>query len=119
MLSFNILPIFKARGINKPYTFLIKAGLSPHIVTRIINNKPKVLRLDHIELLCSLLVCEPNDLLVYTPNKNNKLADNHPLMKLKYEAPNENWQEITAAIPFKQLKEITKAIADQKDQTKE
>lgn len=115
MLSFNILPIFKARGIDKPYTFLIKAGLSPHIVTRIINNKPQVLRLDHIELLCSLLVCEPNDLLVFIPNKNNKLSDNHPLMKLRYQAPNENWQEIIAEIPFKQLNEMTKAIASKKD----
>lgn len=47
------------------------------------------------------------------------LLDNHPLMKLKYEAPNENGQEITAGIPFKQLKEMTKAIVGKKDLNEE
>jgi DNA-binding Xre family transcriptional regulator len=73
MLSLNLIPIFKARAIEKPYSFLVKAGLSPHSATNILNNKTHVFRLDHIELLCRVLVCEPNDLLVWNPDKGQNI----------------------------------------------
>ena len=79
MLSLNLIPIFKARAIEKPYSFLVKAGLSPHSATNILNNKTHVFRLDHIELLCRVLICEPNDLLSI---KNS--------VDLAWNAPNDN-----------------------------
>ena len=61
MLSYNILPIFKARGIDKPFSFLIKAGISPTVAHKIVDNQTRVLRLDHIEIICQHLHCTPND----------------------------------------------------------
>jgi DNA-binding Xre family transcriptional regulator len=107
MLSLNLSPIFKARGIERPYTFLVKAGLSPHTATTILNNRTRTFRLDHIELLCKILICDPNDLLLYTPGKDDQLPQHHPLNKLKQTDDPIAIKESIASIPFKQLKGIT------------
>src|SRR5882757_1637380 len=105
MLSFNLTPIFKIRGITRPFNFLVKAGLSRHTATRLVNNQPSVLRLDHVEFLCRILICEPNDLLLWIPEKDQQYAAGHPLFKLREPMPGNNWQEIFAAMPLKQLTE--------------
>mgnify|MGYP000087686876 FL=1 len=114
MLTLNLTPIFKARGIDKPYTFLVKAGLSPHSAHSITNSKTRIFRLDHIELLCSILTCEPNDLLMWTPDKGQQYAQSNPLLKLKQDDLNQNLQETLATMPFKQLKQITETIINSK-----
>jgi DNA-binding Xre family transcriptional regulator len=110
LVSLNLTPIFKARGIDRPYTFLVKAGLSPHSTNAILNSKTRIFRLDHIELLCRVLVCEPNDLVVFTAVNNQHLYPDHPLNNLKQTETAKDIKETLATIPFKQLKEITKQI---------
>ncbi|MFD0939827.1 helix-turn-helix domain-containing protein [Pedobacter boryungensis] len=112
MLSLNVGPVLKARGIERPYTYLVKAGISRHSATDLIQGKPRVLRLDHIELLCKLLICEPNDLLVWSPDKDQIYPENHPLFNLKRAQVQSNVQELLASMPFKQIKEITQTISD-------
>jgi DNA-binding Xre family transcriptional regulator len=110
MLELNLTPIFNARGIDRPYSFLVKAGFSPHSANAIINNKTRVFRLDHIEKLCKLLVCEPNDLVLYTPDNGQQLSADHPLNNLQTTGTIKNIKHTLATIPFKQLKEITKQM---------
>ncbi len=110
MLSLNLHPIFRARGIERPYSFLVKAGLSPHSANAILSSQTRVFRLDHIELLCRTLVCEPNDLVVFTPNKDQNLSPEHPLNNLKHSESGKDMRETLATMPFKQLQEITKQI---------
>jgi hypothetical protein len=111
MLSLHLAPIFKARGITKPYSFLVKAGFTPFTATNIINYNSRVFRLDHIEMLCNILVCEPNDLLLFTPDKGRQYAPNNPLLKLAGDESNSNWPNTLATMPFKELKEATKNIS--------
>lgn len=113
MLSFNLAPIFKARGIAKPYAFLVKAGISPHSANLILSSSTRSMRLDHLEVLCRTLVCEPNDLLLFTPNSDKPLTPDHPLNNLKQTETVKDIRETLASIPFKQLKEISKKINDQ------
>ncbi|MGO4707782.1 helix-turn-helix domain-containing protein [Chryseobacterium sp. 2TAF14] len=116
MLTLNLTPIFKARSIEKPYTFLVKAGLSPQTAHGILHSKTRVFRLDHIELLCKILICEPCDLLLYTPDTDTILPETHPLNNLKQEdAPQKSIKESLANIPYKNLKEITKQITENND----
>lgn len=111
VLSFNRNTIFKARQIEKPYTFLVKIGIAPHTATRLLNNKVRVMRLDHIELLCQNLHCEPNDLLTYNLDKDTVLSQNHPLNHLLSQQEDNQWQEKLKTIPLKQLKEIATIIS--------
>jgi DNA-binding Xre family transcriptional regulator len=110
MLTLQLAPIFKARGIERPFSFLVKAGLSRHAATRLLNGKPSVLRLDHLELLCRVLICDPHDLLVFTPENDQQYLPDHPLFKLKQKEPVGNLQQAIASMPYNQLKEVTKNI---------
>lgn len=106
MLSLNVLPVFKARGIDNPYYFLVKLGLSPYTVNNILYNGVHSLDLRHVELLCKALVCEPNDLLVWNPDKNQFYPDNLPLQKLKAKPLPIDVQQTLFAIPYKELVDI-------------
>ena len=112
MLPLNLTPIFKARGIEKPYTFLVKAGLSPHSAYVILNSTSRVFRLDHIELLCDVLNCEPNDLLMWTPKKGQKVNDNYPLKNLQQNENNESALEVLRKLTYKELRQKTKDMTN-------
>jgi len=115
MLVLNVGPIFVARGIDRPSTFLIKSGLSPHSANFILYGKTRSIRLDHIEKLCKLLICEPSDLFVWYPDKNEALADTHPINKLKRKVAAESIQHLIADIPFKEIAEIAEALKEEKE----
>jgi hypothetical protein len=70
--------------------------------------------LDHVELLCEVLVCEPNDLLVWTPDKGKHYSENNPLLKLKQQPTDASWHDTISTMSFKELKEVTQTILEQK-----
>ena len=110
MLSLSLTPIFKARGIERPFSYLVKAGISPRSANTILNGSTRSFRLDHIELLCRILICEPNDLLLWTPNKDLQYSKDHPLFNLPQQDSLIDMKETMATLPYKKLKEITKQI---------
>lgn len=114
MLTLDLRPVFKTRGIEKPYTFLVKAGLSPQSATKVLNSKTRVFRLDHIEIICDKLNCTPNDLLSWTPNKNIKLADTHSLTRLKRDKTAFQLQDTLKTMSLEQLNQIATLINQQK-----
>lgn len=106
MLHLNLLPVFSARGIEKPYYFLVKLGISPSTAKKMLNNETTALSFKHIESLCKLLFCEPSDLFAWTPKKNEFLQENHPLQKLKNNPTTVDVQQTLSNIPYKQLMEM-------------
>ena len=109
MLTLNLLPVFSARGIEKPYAFLVRAGFTSHSANIMLNN-PKAIKLHYIELLCTKLNCEPSDLFMWTPDKNHPLAENHALRNIG------GTIDILLDLPYKQLKDISlKVKAQQKE----
>ena len=112
MLSLNLQKLFALRGIERPYTFLVKAGISPHSATRLIQSRGKVFRLDHIELLCVKFNCTPNDLVVWSPDKKTTLPDTHPLTKLKKDPSLLRFRKAMENVPLEQLQEIASLIVE-------
>lgn len=110
MLTLNLRPIFEARGIERPYSFLVKAGLASVTAHNLLNNKSSSIRFDHLELLCRLLVCEPSDLFIWRPNKQDAIPSNHPLYNLKEEAIDTTIQQTLSTLPYRTLKEVTKRM---------
>lgn len=114
MLSFNIAAVLQARGIEKPYSYLIKSGFTHTVAHRLVYNKPRILRLDHVELLCQLLVCSPHDLMVWTPEKDRTYPPDHPLYTLSRPAAIPDWKQTLATMPYDQFKTIVENIAEKK-----
>lgn len=113
MLTWNLKPIFKARGIERPYTFLVKAGISRHSATSILTNDIFFMRLRHLEILCEALNCTPHDLLKWTPNPNRPLPQDHQLHKLRSQATTFNLSNTLKSLPLEKLNEIAAIISPQ------
>ena len=112
MLRLNLQPIFNARGIDKPYTFLVKAGFAAHSATVIVNGNLREIKLNNIELLCESLNCEPNDLFLWVPDKGKMVSDKHPLNNLRNQLSDE--ENFTLRdLPYKQLKELSSKLTEQ------
>jgi DNA-binding Xre family transcriptional regulator len=116
MLRFQLNSIFKARGIQRPHTFLVKAGIASQTASRILNNDTHVFRLKHVEIICEKLNCTPNDLLVWTPKNDNPLSETHELNKLKSHLANtgNQLQSMLKTMPLEQLNEIAALINEKK-----
>jgi DNA-binding Xre family transcriptional regulator len=112
MLSLNLTPIFQVRGIDNPFTFLVKAGFTRHAAHAILNSHTRSFRLDHIEKLCTILICEPNDLLRFTENKNQPLPEGHPLKKLRMADDVANIKDVLSNLPLNLVKEIANEAQD-------
>ena len=119
MLVFNLKEVMKARQIERPYSFLVKAGISPHSANNLLHSESRVFRLDHIEKLCEILHCEPNDLVAFKPNATQKLQQNHPLNKFLAKEDTFDWQQTLKTMPIAQLKEVSKLINQAKENKEE
>ncbi len=113
MFYYNIHKVFKLRGIDKPFKFLMDNGFSRGRAYHIVSYRISALRLQTLERLCILLSCTPNDILEWKPPKDSTVHESHPLQKLK---ANEsmNLSELTKDIPIEKMPEIMNAIKEVK-----
>lgn len=110
MFKVNLAPVFRARGITRPYTWLVKAGMSRHTASKFLYTDPRDVRLAHLAFLCKILVCDLRDILVWTPAAGENIAANHPLRRHNRVATKADWQQTMASMPLDQLHELTEAL---------
>jgi succinate dehydrogenase flavin-adding protein (antitoxin of CptAB toxin-antitoxin module) len=110
MLTFNFTRVFKLRGIDKPFSYLVKNGYSDNFATRVANNRIEKMNLKDVEKLCVLLQCTPNDLLQWIPNKEDENIEKHPLYSLKRTDKVEELTKVLHSVPLDKLEEIEKMI---------
>ncbi|MCG3167359.1 MAG: hypothetical protein POELPBGB_03149 [Bacteroidia bacterium] len=75
MVQLNIKELCRARGFRHPHATLTKAGISNKVAIDMLKGKKKYLVIQHVEVLCKLLRCTPNDLFTWTPDEP---ADDYP-----------------------------------------
>ena len=110
MLTFNFTRIFKARGIDKPFSYLVKAGYSDNYATRIANNRIQRLNLADLEKLCELFHCTPNDLLEWIPDSRTVYDKKHPLISIKRSNKVVQLTQMLNSVPLDKLNEIENVI---------
>jgi len=111
MMQYNLKEILSARGVMNPYAYLLKAGIPAFTASQMITGKLKMIKLDHMELLCKALYCTPNDLLVWIPG-DAALPDKHPLTKLKR---SDHLRQISEAIKTLPLDELKKLVENSEE----
>jgi DNA-binding Xre family transcriptional regulator len=110
MIHLHLQPIFAARGIDKPFSFLIRSGFTYPTAHNLLNNKLSSLKLSYIEKLCDCLVCEPNDLFLWTPDKNKMYPENYPLKILTRAESSLEFRQAIQSIPYKDLIHASKSF---------
>lgn len=110
MLELNLKRIFKARGIDMPYKFLVKNGFVPFTAHKYKNGKVEHMRLDHIEKLCILLNCTPNELFEWTPDDLLDDRKDNPLQKIRKRDKKLEISKILSRMSLEKLEEVEKML---------
>ena len=110
MMQLNLQRIFKMRGIDQPYKFLVQNGFVPFTAHKYKNNKVEAIRLDHIEKLCVLLHCTPNDILEWSPNDLLEDFPEHPLQKIRRKDKKLEIGKMLSKMPIEKLEEIERML---------
>jgi DNA-binding Xre family transcriptional regulator len=117
MLNYNFQRLFRSIGISKQVPFLIKAGFTRNIASRIVNGSFSALSLVHIEKLCMAFKCTPNDLMEWTPKDASLLKANIPLAKLLSSSePIFDLRNIGEEIPYEKISVFAKKVNELKKQ---
>lgn len=109
MIKYNFDRIFKARGIDKPFTYLTKAGFSDNFATKIKNDRVKRLGLKEIERLCILLRCTPNDFFEWIPD-NDQVDKDHALRLIRKSDKVFDLTKTLNSVPLGELDKIEELI---------
>ena len=83
MLTLQIKQLCTLRGIKAPLAAITKAGISQQVAYKYLKGAKRNLSLKHIEMLCALLRCTPNDLFAWTPDDKNQDYPENPLQKIR------------------------------------
>lgn len=110
MLTVNFTRLFKARGIDKPFSYLVKKGYSGNVATKIANNRIERINIKDLEKLCELFQCTPNDLLQWYPSEENANNEQHPLFSLKRSNKVVELTKMLSSIPLEKLNDIENLI---------
>ena len=112
MLTLDLVPVFQARNIDKPYAFLKKNGFSHQSAVNATNGRISALSFKQIEALCIVLLCEPNDLFRWQPDKDKHYPENMPLHKFKNDGDKINLQATLATMSYQEIKERMQRITE-------
>jgi len=112
MLIYNFDRVFKARGIERPFTYLIKAGFSDNFATKVKNNKLVRIHLRELEKLCLLLRCTPNDFCEWVPDNDANIDSGHPIHMIRKSDKVVDMTKTLNSVPLGQLDEIEEMIQE-------
>lgn len=82
MITLDLTRFMETKGIQYPLQFLIQAGFTYHTANRLLRNQIIKLNYKHLEKLCLIFNCTPNDLLSWTPPASLNGAEKLMLYKL-------------------------------------
>ncbi len=112
MLQLDIVGIMNDREIYNPNNFLCQNGFTPHTASRLLNNKVKSISHQHMEKLCLLLHCTPNDLYVWKTADKESKNPNQPMHNLIPIIKKPFISSKLQLLPMEKLREIKKAIEE-------
>ena len=73
-------------------------------------NKINMFSLEHLEKICMLLGCTPNDLLDWAPQKEDEAVAKHPLSALRREIKEVDLPVLLRELPLNKLGELQTMI---------
>ena len=110
MLQYNLNRILKARGIEHPYTWLVRQGVHSQLASAVNRNQVRRVRLGTIEKLCLVLRCTPNDLLEWVPDDDSIDRDQPLGQLLKTQNKVIDITRSLNALPLDKLEEVDQFI---------
>jgi DNA-binding Xre family transcriptional regulator len=104
--------MFALRKIDKPHQALVKNGFAKSSATNLLKYVNRRLTIEHVEKLCVLLNCTPNDLFEWRSKTNEALDEHHALNSLKRSDKSENLTEMIRKIPVEKLSQVDELLRE-------
>lgn len=111
MLFLNIKRVFALRGIQNPYTQLVKLGISRPTAWNLLDNNVASINNKHLERICEYLNCEPNDLYEWRPSSNTLNTENHPLKALRRDEDAPDYGEMIRQLPLDKIDQVKEMLS--------
>jgi len=108
MLVFDIKRVLAMRGIDEPYRWLVRNGFVPQTATTWTKYRIGYVKPEHIEKLCLLLNCTPNDLFQWREDNKTVVPEGHALRSLK----KSNTHLALRDIPADKLEKLGEMLAE-------
>ena len=108
MLIFNLKRVLDMRGIERPYSFLVRNGFSAQAATSWSQNRVGCIKPSQIETLCTLLNCTPNDFFEWREDNKSVVPDSHALRSLKKSKGDLSLSDL----PLDKLEKLGEMLAD-------
>ena len=114
MLRYQFSLVFRQRNVDRPYSFLRRNGFSHNLAHRIAYDKVKKIGVGHIQKLCRLLNCTPNDMMVWGPKKEADRKPNLALNALLRQHKDVDMVSVIRSLPLGELSTLAQLIGNQK-----
>lgn len=115
MLIFNIRRVFALRGIENPLVFMMKNGFIRPTASGLLNRRAASVKFEHLERLCTMLNCTPNDFFEWKTDAKSAIAENHPLHALKRGETVQKFTELLKDIPMEKMEKIETLLSELKN----
>lgn len=118
MLIFRLSRVMALRGVSVPYSFLKQNGFHRTVARNLSHDRVENIKIAHLEKLCRLLNCTPNDLFEWKSDDNaaNALNENHVLQSLKRNQTAQSLRKVMKDIPVDKLERIEEVLNQLKDE---
>lgn len=104
------------RGIENPARHLLKLGISRPTISRLMHGDKSWVSYAHLEKICTVLNCTPNDLFEWKPSADSNLPENHALYALRRTDSGRSLNEIVKDIPLERMSEVENLLNGMKNQ---
>lgn len=102
------------RGIDEPYRWLVRNGFVPQTATTWTKYRIGYVKPEHIEKLCLLLNCTPNDLFQWREDNKTVVPEGHALRTLKRDNDAPSATELLRDIPANKLEKLSEILEELK-----
>lgn len=106
MMKLDLARILQAKEIANPLQFLKKSGINYHTAYRLLNDTVDSISYKHMEKLCLILNCTPNDLLAWIPPDHVDKPEQYNLSKLSGRKAKPSMMGIIKNLPEDKLHEL-------------
>ena len=114
MLTIDLRPIAKAKGITKLSSYLRSLGFSPSLAKRWARGEVQIIDLADLQTVCHAFRCEPHDLLHYTPDPNRVADPNDTLAALIKPTEAPDIGALLRELPLKEAQALARELAARK-----
>ena len=110
MLTINAGRVFRLRGMSGFLIRLVKAKISRRTARGFLDGTATTIKLEHLEKICLLLNCTPNDLFDWKPDTAANPSENHALFLLQKNEEIKAFSEKLKDVPIDKLGELNEII---------